>query len=576
MTKGEKTMGLRWRNIPIGFKYSIALILTTILFSAATLMVYRSLSDIKNTVDVLVRGGERAITITELESLFQAKDIRIAEYITFENESNVSGYSKIDEEIKILQEEIVEALEEEKPKEIYQKIEQYDKTARDIFINRIVQAVKKDDETKKIVLRKQTSQIRDQIISLLKELKVIINEARDIAVADAINSIQRTIKVLITSLIAAGLLGTFTIILVSIGVNRNLKQIVEMNRAVADGNLLVNKLNYNGNDEIGQLANSTNAMIINLRNILTELTGTSQEVSSQSEELKQIANEVQKGSEQISLIMEQISTGTQQQAEASNQITVSANSFTDNIVEADKEGELLKEASVKVLNLASQGNEQMDISVTQMSMINNIFNDSVSKVQDLENMIKKISILVQVINDIAAQTSLLALNAAIEAARAGESGRGFAVVAEEVRKLADQVGSSLSEITSIVQGIQKESRAVTTSLEKGYREVEQGTEQIKHTGENFQQISTEVKQMTEKIQNVSSTLNTLNISSKEITLSIEQVASIAQDSSAGIEEASAFAQQQNSSMESVVQAANSLAEASEKLTSMAKKFKLKN
>ncbi|KJS22113.1 MAG: hypothetical protein VR72_07055 [Clostridiaceae bacterium BRH_c20a] len=569
-------MGLRWRNIPIGFKYSIALILTTILFSAATLMVYRSLSDIKNTVDVLVRGGERAITITELESLFQAKDIRIAEYITFENESNVSGYSKIDEEIKILQEEIVEALEEEKPKEIYQKIEQYDKTARDIFINRIVQAVKKDDETKKIVLRKQTSQIRDQIISLLKELKVIINEARDIAVADAINSIQRTIKVLITSLIAAGLLGTFTIILVSIGVNRNLKQIVEMNRAVADGNLLVNKLNYNGNDEIGQLANSTNAMIINLRNILTELTGTSQEVSSQSEELKQIANEVQKGSEQISLIMEQISTGTQQQAEASNQITVSANSFTDNIVEADKEGELLKEASVKVLNLASQGNEQMDISVTQMSMINNIFNDSVSKVQDLENMIKKISILVQVINDIAAQTSLLALNAAIEAARAGESGRGFAVVAEEVRKLADQVGSSLSEITSIVQGIQKESRAVTTSLEKGYREVEQGTEQIKHTGENFQQISTEVKQMTEKIQNVSSTLNTLNISSKEITLSIEQVASIAQDSSAGIEEASAFAQQQNSSMESVVQAANSLAEASEKLTSMAKKFKLKN
>ena len=95
-------MGLRWRNIPIGFKYSIALILTTILFSAATLMVYRSLSDIKNTVDVLVRGGERAITITELESLFQAKDIRIAEYITFENESNVSGYSKIDEEIKIL------------------------------------------------------------------------------------------------------------------------------------------------------------------------------------------------------------------------------------------------------------------------------------------------------------------------------------------------------------------------------------------------------------------------------------------------------------------------------------------
>ncbi|KJS87754.1 MAG: hypothetical protein JM58_03580 [Peptococcaceae bacterium BICA1-8] len=567
-------MALKWRNISIGFKYSIALILTITLFTAATFIVYISLSDIKNTVEVLVRGGERAITITELESLFQAKDIRIAEYITFENEDNVSGYKKIDEEIKILQEEVAGVFEAEKAKEIYQKIEHYDKTASDIFTNGIIQAVKNGDETKKIVLRKQTSQIRDQIISLLKELKVIINDARDIAVADTMNSIQKTIKVLITSLIAAGLLGSFAIILISTGVNRNLKQIVEMNKEVAEGNLLVNNLNYNGNDEIGQLANSTNSMIINLRNILTELTGTSQEVSSQSEELKQIANEVQRGSEQISLIMEQISTGTQEQAEASNQIAVSANLYTNNIVEADKDGELLKEASVKVLSLASQGNKQMDISVTQMNTINNIFKDSVNKVQDLETKIKKISILVQVINDIAAQTSLLALNAAIEAARAGESGRGFAVVAEEVRKLADQVGSSLSEITSIVQGIQRESRAVTDSLEKGYSEVEQGTEQIKHTGENFQQISTEVNQMTEKIQNVSSALNTLNVSSKEITLSIEHVASIAQDSSAGIEEASAFTQQQNSSMESVVQAANSLAEAAEKLTSMSKKFKL--
>ncbi|PIE74346.1 MAG: hypothetical protein CSA19_00210 [Deltaproteobacteria bacterium] len=82
----------------------------------------------------------------------------------------------------------------------------------------------------------------------------------------------------------------------------------------------------------------------------------------------------------------------------------------------------------------------------------------------------QVSAVLQKIDDISDKTNLLALNATIEAARAGEAGRGFSVVAEEVRNLANNVKSSLSEINAtflsmneVVHKMEKSSDNVLTS-----------------------------------------------------------------------------------------------------------------
>jgi len=136
-----------------------------------------------------------------------------------------------------------------------------------------------------------------------------------------------------------------------------------------------------------------------------------------------------------------------------------------------------------------------------MNDVHTIVKNAVEKVRLLDQESKQISKLVEVVSDIAEQTNLLALNAAIEAARAGEDGKGFAVVADEVRKLAEQVATSINEITQISDRIQEGSDSVAEALETGYQHVNQGSEQIDKTGEEEITNSAEgLKQLADQLE----------------------------------------------------------------------------
>jgi methyl-accepting chemotaxis protein len=88
-------------------------------------------------------------------------------------------------------------------------------------------------------------------------------------------------------------------------------------------------------------------------------------------------------------------------------------------------------------------------------------NDRISR---LAASAQEIGAVVQLISDIASQTNLLALNATIEAARAGEMGKGFAVVANEVKTLASQTAKATDQISTLVQGIQEETRSAVDAI----------------------------------------------------------------------------------------------------------------
>src|SRR3982075_37726 len=100
--------------------------------------------------------------------------------------------------------------------------------------------------------------------------------------------------------------------------------------------------------------------------------------------------------------------------------------------------------------------------------------------------------VVNLIAQIAKQTTLLALNSTIEAARAGDAGRGFAVVATEVKALAVQTQHATEEITKKIDALQKDAAGSVDAVHR----ISQAIEAIRPVFENVNGAVAEQNQTT--------------------------------------------------------------------------------
>ena len=384
-------------------------------------------------------------------------------------------------------------------------------------------------------------------------------------------------EILQRNLIVMGItlaMGILIIWLFANHISSPIRKVMKQMEHIAEGDLTRNQLEIKSTDETGQLANGLNNLQMNLKNMIQNISQASQLITGHSEELTQSANEVKLGAEQVAKTMEEIASGTESQASHATDLSSSMGTYVEKVEEANEKGERIHQSSHQVLQLTEGGSQLMTQSIEQMANIDRIVHSSVQKVQQLDSQTNEISKLVTVIREVAEQTNLLALNAAIEAARAGEHGRGFAIVAEEVRKLAEQVASSVSDITQIVGKIQTDSSEVANALQTGYSEVEKGTTQLKATGETFEKINGSVKAMVDNIQTVSDSLLMIKSTSQEMNSSIEEIASISEESAAGVEQTSASTQQTSSSMEEVAASSEELAKLAKELNDLIQHFKL--
>ncbi|WP_231735259.1 methyl-accepting chemotaxis protein [Gracilibacillus massiliensis] len=568
-----KLKNLQFGNVKIGSKYGLILGIVLGLFAISTLIVGFFLQSVQTEIDAMDRRADRAADVTEMGSLIRAKSIRVYQYMDDPSSDVVNEFNERRELFDALKEELEPKMNTEEEKSLFSIISELDEQFN-LRFSEVVSFVSQGDMNNAAHVAGSAINAQSQTVEQLDKLKTLVNEQRDIASDSATDSQTRALFALIIAIIISIIISIILITIVNRMIAKNLTQVVEVSNQIADGNLKVQSIDYKGNDEIGQLANSMNTMSANLRNIIEQVSTVSDTVSAQSEELNQSSNEVKTGTEQIASTMQELASGTETQANHAGDVASKMSDFSQKVREANENGDKIEKASTNVLGMTADGREMMESSVTQMGRVNSIVKDAVEKVRGLDGQTKEISKLVAVIKDIAEQTNLLALNAAIESARAGEHGKGFAVVADEVRKLAEQVGSSVTDITGIVSNIQNESSNVSQSLEEGYGEVEAGSEQIGKTGETFEKINDAVNDMVVSIQTVTTNLTEMTTSSEEINGSVEEIASISEESAAGVEQTSASAQQASSSMEEVSSNSDELAKLAEELNGLVRQFKI--
>ncbi|MBF0425529.1 MAG: HAMP domain-containing protein [Magnetococcales bacterium] len=379
-----------------------------------------------------------------------------------------------------------------------------------------------------------------------------------------------------------------------------IQQAVEFASRLAQGNL-TGVLESKRQDEMGTLVHALNNMNANLRDMISNLSQRSREltenavsfsevsenlfkgasdlenksvtvnqtilsldnrmltVASAMEEMNANMHTVSETSEQMSANMgtisaaaEEASTNLSTVASAAEQASTnmievqkSVGRSTDNIHAISSAIAALSTTLVQVRDKCGMASQESE-TASQNSQTNS------AVMARLADSVQEIGKVVEVINNIADQTNMLALNAAIEAAGAGDAGKGFAVVANEVKDLARQTSEATKMIAERIAQIRNQTQEVNDATSQVTRIIdrirqvnedilfamEEQEKSVLAVAENMHATSRETSQVTELVEQSTAGFAEVSRSVHEISQGINEVTRSVADASLGVGEMS--------------------------------------
>ncbi len=311
-------------------------------------------------------------------------------------------------------------------------------------------------------------------------------------------------------------------------------------------------------DEFLALTTGASDMIKSMRKLIGEVQEVGK-VNTSAGGLSDTSEELLTATKGISKTIDDIEQGIVQQAEDTEQCLHQMSGLSDQIGNVYGSTSEMEKIAGNTKDIAGEGIVIIDELGRKSKDTADITQNVIHKIEEFEVQSKKISEIINVINDIASQTNLLSLNASIEAARAGEAGRGFAVVAGEIRKLADQSVQSISQIEDIVHEINAKTKDTVNTAKQAESIVESQTEALNKTVVTFNNINDHVNDLVSNLASISSGIKNIEKAKEDTLEAIENISSVSEETAAASEEVNATALNQIDSVERLRQEAMELA-----------------
>ncbi len=436
---------------------------------------------------------------------------------------------------------ILELIEEMKP--IHQAIHESAQTVLDLNETEPEQAnemyldVVKADVNKLVAILDQVSEITQGLVD------------------DSQDSLSRSINVTeAVSIVTVLLILVVNVLLVLLVVKRILmpiQEITESSRQLSEGKLDF-QIEVKSKDELGQLAESLNISVRNLKLYITDITEVLNSIAEGDlgkessityiGDFVQIQTAISTISSQLNQTLSQIYSSSNQVDSGANQVAVGAQSLaqgaTEQASEVDNLLDMVEHITTQINNnadLAASTTREADAVGGSITTCNDQMQEMAEAMNQISACSSEISKIIKTIEDIAFQTNILALNAAVEAARAGSAGKGFAVVADEVRNLAAKSADAAKDTTQLIEKtlqVVENGSLLTGKTQESLNTVVEGAGNITADIKKISDASAEQEQAINKIRDgiaqISTVVQSNSATSEESAAASEELASQAQ------------------------------------------------